>query len=86
LTRIGRPLDKTVIVDNMAVNYRNHKENGILIKPYYGNYKNDMALFYLGDILIKIAEDTKITDITEGLKLYKEEIIKKVTSARGWKN
>lgn len=70
----------------MAVNYRNHKENGVLIKPYYGNYKNDMALFFLGDILIKIAEDENIVDIREGLKQFKDDIVKKVTSSRGWKH
>lgn len=69
----------------MAVNYRNHKENGILIKPYYGSYKNDMALYYLGDILLKIAEDNSISDIRKGLIKYKEDIIRTVTSARGWK-
>ncbi len=68
----------------MAVNFRNHKENGILIKPYYGNYKHDKALFFLEKILIQIAEDKSIVDVREGLKKYKEDIIKNVTSARGW--
>ena len=84
LSRIGRPIEKTIIVDNMAVNFRSHKENGILIKPYYGSYKNDKALFFLEEILVKIAEDNAIHDVREGLKKYKEDIIKNVTSARGW--
>jgi hypothetical protein len=68
----------------MAVNFRSQKENGILIKPYYGNYKTDKALFYLLEILLKVAEDKEIVDIRNGLKKYKEDIIKNVTSARGW--
>lgn len=69
----------------MAVNFRFQKENGILIKPYYGSYKNDLALDYLDKILTALAEDKEINDVREGLKKYKEDIIKFVTSSRGWK-
>lgn len=69
----------------MAVNFRFQKENGILIKPYYGSYKNDMALEFLTKILSKLAEDNEITDVRDGLKKYREDIIKCVTSSRGWK-
>lgn len=69
----------------MAVNFRTQKSNGILIKPFYGNTKNDKALFYLKDILTRLAEDKVITDAREGLLKYKEEIMKNVTSSRLWK-
>lgn len=85
LSRIGRPLEKIIMVDNMAVNFRLQKENGILIKPYYGSYKNDMALNYLDQILITLAEDNQVSDVRDGLKKYKEDIIKHITSSRGWK-
>lgn len=77
LSRIGRPIEKTIIVDNMAVNFRSQKENGILIKPYYGSYKNDMALFFLNDILLQLANDSEVIDVREGLKKYKEQIDRK---------
>ena len=35
LNRIGRALDKTLIIDNMAQNYKFQKNNGILIKSIW---------------------------------------------------
>lgn len=69
----------------MALNFRSQKSNGILIKPYYGSFKNDKALYYLKDILVRIAEDKDIFDVREGLLKYKEEIMRNVTSSRAWK-
>ena len=34
LTRIGRSLNKMIIVDNLAENFQLQRENGILIKPW----------------------------------------------------
>ena len=68
----------------MAVNFRWQKENGILIKPYYGSNKTDKALFFLCEILLKIVLDESITDIRDGLKKYKEDIINKVSSTLSW--
>lgn len=68
----------------MSVNFRSQKENGILIKPYYGSNKSDKALYYLCEILLKIALDDNLTDIRAGLRRYKDDIINKVTSSIGW--
>ena len=78
LTRIGRPLDKIIIVDNMPQNFRLQKENGIIIKAFWGEDDTDMALFALKNILINIAKDGG--DIRKGLVKYKNDIVKKVTS------
>ena len=81
LIRIGRDLDKILIIDNMMQNFKLQKDNGILIKSFYGeediNNMNDNVLEELADILIKIAKDGG--DIRKGLIKYKNEIIKKVT-------
>lgn len=82
LSKIGRPIEKTLIVDNLAVNFRSQKENGILIKPFYG--KPDKALYNLCAILLRIALDNSITDIRDGIKKHKEDIISKVTSNFDW--
>ena len=78
LTRIGRPLDKIVIVDNMPQNFRLQKENGINIKSFWGEDIYDTALINLSDILIKIAQEGG--DIRKGLEKYRDEIVEKVTS------
>ena len=78
LTRIGRGLDRIIIIDDMPQNFRLQKENGITIKPFFGDDYDDSALYELVPILKHIAEDRQ--DVRIGLKRYKEEIVKKVTS------
>ena len=78
LTRIGRPLDSTVIVDNMPQNFRLQKENGIHIKPFYAQDPNDSTLIELMNILIDIAKSG--VDVREGLAIYRNDIVQKVTS------
>ena len=78
LQRIGRPLDKMIIIDNIPQNFRMQKANGINIKPFYGEDQNDQTLFYLTPILINIAKDN--IDTRNGLIKYRDEIITKITS------
>ena len=78
ISRIGRPLDKICIVENMPQNYRLQKENGILIKSFYGEDIYDTALVSLGDILMKIANE--FNDVRKGIARYKNEILNNVTS------
>ena len=72
-------LDKILIVDNMKQNFKYQKDNGILIKSFYGEEegKGEHVLEDLANILIKIAQDGG--DIRNGLIKYKNEIINKVT-------
>ena len=72
LIRIGRSLDKILIIDNMKQNFKFQKNNGILIKSFYGE-DNYNILYELGKILIKIAQDGG--DIRKGIIKYKNEII-----------
>ena len=76
LIKIGRALDKILIVDNMPQNFKLQKENGIMIKSFWGDNPNDNILNELAIILIKIANDGG--DIRNGLIKYKNEIIKKI--------
>ena len=78
LTRIGRPLDKIIIVDNMPQNFRLQKENGIIIKAFWGEDNLDTALYDLYPILVNIAKEGG--DVRKSLVKYKEEIVKNVTS------
>ena len=78
LSKLGRDLNRTIIVDNMKQNYKNQPNNGITIRPFWGKDVEDTALVDLLDILKKIAE--KDMDVINGLKYYKEDIISKVSS------
>ena len=79
LSRIGRDLDKMIIVDNMPQNYRLHKKNGINIKGFWGEELNDRILYNLKDILVRIAKEGG--DLRIGLEKYHEDIAEKVTSS-----
>jgi CTD small phosphatase-like protein 2 len=84
ISLIGRDLDKTVIVDNMAQNFKLQKENGILIHSFWGDDEYDVALIELEKILKKVAQEKG--DIRVILKKYKEDILKKVSSKLFWDN
>jgi len=78
IKRIGRPLSKMIIVDNMPQNFRLQKENGISIKAFWGDDIYDNALISLKEILLKIADE--FNDVRKGLIKYKDEILNKVSS------
>jgi Dullard-like phosphatase family protein len=78
ISRIGRNLDKIIIVDNMPQNYRLHKKNGIHIKGFWGEDSNDKILYDLKDLLIKIAKNGG--DLRLGLEKYHQDIAEKITS------
>jgi TFIIF-interacting CTD phosphatase-like protein len=79
LTKIGRDVKKTLIIDNLPQNFRLQKENGIYIKNYWGDDNKDTALLDLIPILSGIAK-SKPSDIRRSLKGYHEEILKKISS------
>lgn len=81
LSKLGRPLNRTVIVDNTPDNFKLHRQNGIFISSWYGN-KEDSALPALAKMLIRIAKQ-KPVDIRCGLKRYQEEVMSKACRGCG---
>ena len=77
LKRIGRPIDKIIIVDNYPQNYKMNKKNAINIKSYWGKNYNDNILNELGKILINIIKDD---DVRNGIEKYTKEIVEKISS------
>jgi len=78
ISKIGRPINKTIIVDNLPQNFRLNKENGINIKSFLGDNPNDKILFNLSKILVNIGKTNG--DVREEIKKNWIEIINKVTS------
>ena len=58
--------------------FKLQKENGIIIKAFWGEDNSDTALIELIPILINIAKEGG--DVRKGLIKYKDDIIRKVTS------
>ena len=92
LSKIGRNLQKIIIVDNTKENYELQNDNGIEIKSYYGFdskkmdlmedniiLDSDKCLLELEKILIKIAEE-KPKNLCLILKKYQKEILLKITN------
>ena len=79
LTRLGRPLNSIIIIDNSPQNFKLQKANGINIKSFFGEEDNeDNTLIDLMTILIRIAKEEN--DVRKGIIKYGEEIITKITS------
>ena len=78
INKIGTPLDKTIIIDNMPQNFRKNKENAIYIKSFFGEENDDKALIDLIPILVNIAKSGK--DVRNELHKYKEKIVDKISS------
>jgi Dullard-like phosphatase family protein len=77
--RLGRPMNKLIIVDNLPQNFRLQKENGIMIKAFWGEDVYDTALYELSIVLNKIANNN-FYDTRKGIITYKNDILSKVSS------
>ena len=78
ISKLGRDLSKTIIIDNDLGCFYLQQENGILIKSFNGE-KDDKNLFNLSNILEKIIK-SPFNDIRYELDKYKNEFIKYVTN------
>ena len=78
ISKLGRDLSKVIIIDNDLACFYLQPENGILIKPFVVNNKeNDKSLDNLYDILCNIIKNP-FKDIRIELEKYKNEIKNKI--------
>ena len=77
LNMLNRDLKTIIIIDDTSHYFKLHKENGICIKPFYGDIDNDEnTLLILGNIMEKIFLDANISgDIRISLKKYKKMLM-----------
>ena len=75
LTKIGRDLNKTIIVDNLADNFKLQQNNGIQIGTWIDDMK-DTQLNDLGKILVEIV-NKKPQNIRNIIKKLKDDCLKK---------
>ena len=83
INKLGRDIKKIIIIDDKIDNIELQSENGIAIKPYIidrnNPQDNDYVLYDLQRILLRIAKENP-DDIRESLRIYKSEIINKISS------
>lgn len=72
LSKLGRDLSRTIIVDNVAENFQLQPENGIAIKTWIADGK-DAALGKLGLLLEEIAA-RQVSDVRVALNCYKQQL------------
>ena len=72
LSKIGRSLSKTFIVDNNPLNFRLQPANGIYIKSWYSD-PNDEALLRLAPLLVDLA-NSGCSDVRVALKNLKMKV------------
>lgn len=68
LSRLGRDLTKTIIVDNIAENFELQADNGINILSWFSSL-HDCELQKLAPILRMFVEN-EVEDVREQLKIY----------------
>ena len=70
LAMIGRQLDKSIIIDNIASNFKMQPRNGIAISTWTGE-PEDISLLNLIPVLRKLAIDG-VNDVRDGLQKLSE--------------
>ena len=79
LNNLGRDLSKVIIIDDKSCSFSAQKENGILIKPFFGELnQNDYELIELIPILFSIIKECS-DDVRIGIRKYKYEILNKIS-------
>lgn len=67
LSRVGRDLNRTLIIDNSAASFRFHPHHSILIESWFDD-PHDTELVKLSPFLIELS---KASDVRELLKQWK---------------
>ena len=82
LSLIGRDLKNVIIIDDKPQAFKMNQENGIFIKPFYGDCLNNKNILKnLINILKDIRKDVEITgDIKKSIQKKKHEIFTKITT------
>ena len=72
LSKIGRPMSRMIIIDNIAENFQLQTDNGIFIKSWYDD-KDDTALMELFPLLKEIVVKN-FPDVRKALKIMRQQM------------
>lgn len=72
ITKLGRPIERTIIVDNSPANFAYHSDNGLYIKTWEDDIE-DQQLYGLTNLLLHIAK-AGFPDVREAIHIIKKEL------------
>ena len=78
LSKIGRDLARTIIIDNVSDNFCLQPDNGIFIKTWYDDM-NDSSLYDLMPLLRQIATH-QIEDVRKALRSFRDQMLRQITA------
>ena len=76
LSRLGRDISKTLIVDNVAENFQLQPDNGVFIRTWIDD-PTDNALDELAPLLKEIAV-RNVRDVREALRVFRIQMMEQV--------
>ena len=76
LSRIGRDLSKTIIVDNVAENFQLQPDNGIFVKSWFDDM-NDTVLSELAPLLKQIVKK-QVPDVRDALRKFRDQMLEQI--------
>jgi CTD small phosphatase-like protein 2 len=78
LSKLGRPLEKTIIVDNLAENFILQKDNGIFIQTWL----EDPTDTQLRDMipLLKQLVVKKVADVRVTLRAFRDQMARMISN------
>lgn len=74
LSRIGRDLSKSILIDNVADNFALQPDNGIFIKTWYEDM-SDTCLYDLIPLLKSLVKN-RVKDIRKSLRSYRDQMLR----------
>ena len=79
LSKLGRDLRRTIIVDNVAENFQLQPENGIAIKTWIDDWR-DQGLTMLAPLLKRIVT-ARVPDVRVALMKYKMQMLEQLAKS-----
>lgn len=81
LSKLGRPLDKMIIVDNLAENFILQKDNGIFIETWL----EDTSDTQLRDMipLLKQLVVNNVKDVRVSLRSFRDQMARLISTGNG---
>ena len=81
LSKLGRPIEKTIIVDNLAENFILQKDNGIFIQTWL----EDASDTQLRDLipLLKQLVVKNVQDVRVALRSFRDQMVRLISQGAG---